>query len=227
MQFGLRQLKGRLRPRLVAARNRGFDLLDEGAHPTHPGAVDSGPLLGLTDPLFRRFVIGHALHNQIRGPAFICARRGGQSRTRGPSAATPDTGANKSSPAPINSRYRAVPCRGRTRPWAARDNRSGGAPMSPVFDRAHAVEDTRPEAHGGILIEKVCFPGATTTERRRAWPSRTKSHSAYRCHTVRPSRSARRRCAMWPNAPRRWGFAICGSRKTRSTTCSALIRWRY
>ena len=60
VQLGLRQLKGVSGRRLVAARDRHLDLLDEGAHPAHPGPVYRGAFGDLAYALFRRFVIGHA-----------------------------------------------------------------------------------------------------------------------------------------------------------------------
>ena len=53
VQFRLREAQGRLRSLLVAARNRGFDFLDEGAHSTRARSVDRRALGGLTDALFR------------------------------------------------------------------------------------------------------------------------------------------------------------------------------
>ena len=59
VQFGLRNLECRLSRIFVAGRNRGLDLLDEGADATHPRAVDDRTLLGLAKAFFSRFVMRH------------------------------------------------------------------------------------------------------------------------------------------------------------------------
>ena len=60
VQLGLRQLKGVSGRRLVTARDRHFDLLDESAHSARPGTVDRRAFGDLPYALFRRFVTRHA-----------------------------------------------------------------------------------------------------------------------------------------------------------------------
>src|SRR5271168_75897 len=60
MKLGLGDLESRLSCLLVAGLDSGFDLFDEGAHPTQPGPIDRRTLLSLAEALFRRFVGGHA-----------------------------------------------------------------------------------------------------------------------------------------------------------------------
>src|ERR1700730_9192630 len=60
MKFGLGELKSRSRRVFVAARDRCLDLLDEGAHATHPGWPVQRALGGLAYGFFCRFMTGHA-----------------------------------------------------------------------------------------------------------------------------------------------------------------------
>ena len=53
MHFGLRQPERRLCRRLVTSCDRRLDLFHKGAHPAHPGAIDSRTLGRLPDALFR------------------------------------------------------------------------------------------------------------------------------------------------------------------------------
>jgi hypothetical protein len=71
VQLGLGQPKGGNGRFLVAARDRRLDFFDKGAHPAHPGAVDEGPLLGLPNALFRRFVPSHRSVVVVAGRAYI------------------------------------------------------------------------------------------------------------------------------------------------------------
>src|SRR4029077_5340889 len=68
MKFGLGHLKSRSRGVFVAARDRCLDLLDEGAHAAHPGAINGCALGGLAYAFFRRFMTGHA-RSRCRGRA--------------------------------------------------------------------------------------------------------------------------------------------------------------
>ena len=65
LHFGLRVAQGLRRNRFVAAGERRFDLLYEGAHAGFPSAVAGGAGNGLTDALARGCGIGHAFfdHN--------------------------------------------------------------------------------------------------------------------------------------------------------------------
>ena len=53
LHFGLRSLQSLSRRRLVAARDRGFHLLDKGAHARFPRLVPRGAGHGLSDAFTR------------------------------------------------------------------------------------------------------------------------------------------------------------------------------
>src|SRR5438128_1733921 len=60
MQFGLGKPEGGLRLVPVAGRDRRLDLLDEGAHPAQPRAVDRGAFLSLAKPFLGGSMMRHA-----------------------------------------------------------------------------------------------------------------------------------------------------------------------
>jgi len=98
VQLRLRQLQRQLGGGFIAAGDRRLDLLDEGANPAHPRAVDCSALFGLANTLFRRFAIGHVLILELSIPAFYL----------------PVAGASIENPTPRRP-HRSLPARGSRR----------------------------------------------------------------------------------------------------------------